>query len=91
MLMTSQPRSESPKTAWLGSVTDAKLREAAEAIIALCDKALEEHKVFVGPLPRRMKVADRERAAYLHGVLAGAAAAAREIEKRRSFQFVGSE
>ena len=77
-------------TSWLADVTDANLRAAAEAIIAGWDKALAEHHAFVDPLPRRMNVAQRERAAYLHGVVAGMAKATREIEGRRRVTLVGS-
>lgn len=75
---------------WLAMMPATKWREAAEAIIEAETKALADWHEFVDPLPRRMNVAQRERAAYLRGRLAGLHAAKREFEIRAPIEFYGS-
>ena len=75
---------------WVEAIPDASMRRAAEEIFLAEAAAYAEWKSFVDPRPRRMSAADSKRAAYLHGMLAGLHRAAREFEKRRPLQFVGS-
>lgn len=72
--------------AWIKAIPQEKLVETAQAIFYAKEAALQEWKIFTGPLKRRMKVADRERAAYLHGFLHGLAEATRLIELRRRLE-----
>lgn len=76
--------------AWIKDVPREKLVEAAQAIFYAREAALQEWKTFTGPLKKRMKVADRERAAYLHGFLHGLSEATRVIELRRKLELYGS-
>jgi hypothetical protein len=74
----------------LDKISREKLVEAALAIEAACEPALRKYRDFVDPLPRRMKVEQRERAAFLKGVLTGLAQARRELEMRCPIDFYGS-
>ena len=75
---------------WIKKVPQESLAEAAQAIFYATDAALQEWKTFTGPLPRRVKVADKERAAYLNGFLHGLAEARRILELRRGLELYGS-
>lgn len=66
------------------------LRVAATAVAAGWDRALVEYKTELANMPRRMNAKQKARMAYLHGVVAGAAAATREIEKRAPIEFYES-
>lgn len=76
--------------AHLDEMSADALREAATAIAARWDAALLEYKQELERMPRRMNAAQRARIAYLHGVIAGAAKATREIEKRAPLKLVCS-
>ena len=66
------------------------LREAAEAIAAAWDDELQNYKAELKLMPRRMNAVQRERVAYLKGVISGLSRATRQIEKRAPFKIVGS-
>ena len=74
----------------LDMMSRRKLLEATEAVAKLWDDALAKFKTEAATMPRRMNVAQRERMAYLKGVVAGASQATREFEKRAPMFLVGS-
>lgn len=67
------------------------MQQAIAAITAAEDEAVRDWKDFTGSLPKRMNAAQRERAAYLHGRIAGLHSALREFEKRIPLQLVGGK
>lgn len=71
-------------------ISEAKAREGIAALKDRWDKALDEYKSYVATIPRRPNVAQRERAAYLKGQLAGVSQAYREFEMRSPVEFYGS-
>lgn len=74
----------------LDKIAREKLVESAAAIEAAKEDAFRKFRDFVDPLPRRIKVEQRERAAFLKGELTGLAKAMREIEKRCPIELRGS-
>ena len=64
------------------------LRSASLAIAAQWDEALRDYKAEANKMPSRMTAAQRERMAYLRGVISGAAAATHAIERRASLEIV---
>ena len=74
----------------LDEMSVEKLREAAMAVDEAWNDALASYKAELALMPRRMNAAQRERAAYLKGVVTGAARATREIEKRAPLKLYGS-
>lgn len=75
----------------LSDMSDEKIREAVEAIQELWPTALADHKAFLETTSRRLNVAQKQREAYLRGVLHGVVLAVREIEKRAPMHFYGSK
>jgi hypothetical protein len=74
----------------LDEMSAEKLQEAARAIIAAWDAAVIERKSFMSKTPSRMNSAQKQRAAYLAGVVSGAARAVRAIESRAPMRLIGS-
>jgi hypothetical protein len=74
----------------LDEMSAEKLREAARAIVAAWNAAVIERKSFMSKTPSRMNSAQKQRAAYLAGVVSGAAGAVRAIESRAPMRLVGS-
>lgn len=72
-------------------ISEAKMREALEAVAKAKDACLVEWKSWSGTLPRKLNAAQRERSAYLRGRLAGLHQAHREFEMRSPIEFHGSE
>lgn len=66
------------------------LREAAAAIAKSWEDELTNYKAELKAMPRRMNATQRERVAYLKGVISGLSRATREIEKRAPLKIVGS-
>lgn len=71
-------------------ISETKMREALDAIVAAEAACLDEWKSWTATLPKRLNAAQRERSAYLRGRLAGLHQAHREFEKRSPIQFQGS-
>lgn len=74
----------------LSNITYEKIREAAEAIQELLPKALDEYREFAQTTGKRLSGDEKQREAYLRGVLHGVALAVREIEQRAPIRFCGS-
>lgn len=70
-------------------LSDEKLRDAARAIEALWPGALADHEAFTRTLSRRPTAAQKQREAYLRGVLHGVVLAVRELEKRSPLELHG--
>lgn len=68
-------------------ISAEKSREAVAAIAAAKEACLDEWKSWSATLPKRLNAAQRERAAYLRGRLAGLHQAYVEFEKRSPIEF----
>lgn len=68
-------------------ISAAQMREAIDAIATAQAACLDEWKSWTATLPRKLNAAQRERAAYLRGRLAGLHQAHREFEKRSPVEF----
>jgi hypothetical protein len=73
----------------LETISPEGLLAAAREILAARDAALAELKTFRETHARR-SAGERERGAYLDGLLHGLGAAYREFEKRRPIEWTGS-
>jgi predicted transcriptional regulator of viral defense system len=73
----------------LEKISPEKLLEAAKAIVAATDAALEELKAYQATHRINSK-AELARNAYLHGVLHGLGKAKREFEMRCPIEFTES-
>lgn len=71
-------------------ISEAKMREALDAVIRAEGACLDEWKSWSATLPRKLNAAQRERSAYLRGRLAGLHQAHRELEMRSPIDFHGS-
>ncbi len=71
-------------------MTPSAMHVALKAVSVAQDEALAEWKAYAASVPRRMNVAQRERAAYLRGRLAGLHQAQTEFEMRAPIEFYGS-
>lgn len=77
----------------MGDVTklsEKSLREAVAGLQAQWKQALDDHHDFLRTTGRRLNTAQKQREAYLRGVLHGVALAMREFEKRAPIEFYGS-
>ena len=71
-------------------ISEAKMREALDAVTKAEAACLDEWKSWSATLPRKLNAAQRERSAYLRGRLAGLHQAHREFEMRSPIEFYGS-
>ena len=78
-------------TPWIQTIPEGKMREALEAVSEIAAACTDRFAQFeFAHAKRRLKVAEKERRAYLMGMAHGVHAAREEFEKRKTMHLYGS-
>ena len=79
-------------TPWIQAMPEGKMREALEAVSEIASACTDRFTQFeLTHAKRRLKVAEKERRAYLMGMAHGIHAAREEFWKRKPMELYGSK